>query len=475
MTKLVNAILCLLLLFAVSCNNDTAADAVVTRRVALYANEADNTSRTSFGYDGENYKTSWVADDQMQVLICADNAVDYTFTLEDVATGRFVCNEVADITTDVDAYGVYPATATINASDYTATVQVGAAKQTQVGNSPNHVAAFDPLYGSQTNVAIDDIHLQMHHTASVMQFSLKNETGADVTISSVAISASKTIAGEHTLNLQSGELFATANVSKTIELTVADVVLSNENTLTAWVAMSPFEMTTGEELVFVVTTSDGRKCKFVKQFGETVPFPSGKVMEMRTPIVLSESTLKAASINVSVDLTKAASYPDEFPSATKTHYNDIKNYTLGDYPFDYPFSIYCTQYYACGKDKDMLRFYFNGSNATYKPSTDDYALIYLPYYEGYKINAIDVTIDVANQKNNKFKTAIANPDNLELVHAKSNGPKDTSFDETELAELGTDLSKQCCIYIHFNGSSNITSSNCNCFVKNISIDYILAN
>ena len=471
MTKLVNAILCLLLLFSVGCNNDNATDAVVTRSVALYANEADNTSRTSFGYDGENYKTSWVADDQMQVLICADNAVDYTFTLEDVATGRFVCNEVADITTYVDAYGVYPATATINASDYTATVQVGAAKQTQVGNSPNHVAAFDPLYGSQTDVAIDDIRLQMHHTASVMQFSLKNETGEDVSISSVAISAPKTIAGEHTLNLQSGELVATANVSKTIELAVTDVVLSNENTLTAWVAMSPFEMNVGEELVFVVTTADGKKCKFVKQFGGGVSFPSGKVMEMTAPIVLSESTLKAASINVSVDLTKAASYPDRFQTNTKNVINGLQKYELGGYPF----KIECTQPYACGKNKDMLRFYFNGSNATYKPSTDDYALIYLPYYEGYKINAIDVTIDVANQKNNKFKTAIANPDNLELVHAKSNGPKDTSFDEAELAELGTDSSKQCCIYIHFNGSSDITKDNCNCFIKDISIDYILAN
>ena len=473
MTKLVNAILCLLLLFAVSCNNDTATDAVVTRSVALYANEADDASRTSFGYDGENYKTSWVADDQMQVLICADNAVDYTFTLEDVATGRFVCNEVADITTYVDAYGVYPATATINASDYTATVQVGAAKQTQVGNSPNHVAALDPLYGSQTDVAIDDIHLQMHHTASVMQFSVKNETGADVTVSSVSISAPKPIAGEHTLNLQSGELVATANVSKTIELAVTDVVLSNENTLTAWVAMSPFEMTTGEELVFVVTTADGKKCKFVKQFGGYVSFPSGKVMEMTAPIILSESTLKAENINVSVDLTKAASYPDRFQTNTKNVINGLQEYELGGYPF----KIECTQPYACGKNKDMLRFYFNGSNATYKPSTDDYALIYLPYYENYELNEVVVGMDESMASKSVAKIAIANPDNLDVVHEVSNNcAKLSTLDVDEIvAEMGTDVGKQCCIYVHFNGElrGKLNTTNCNCYITSISVKYLL--
>lgn len=467
MAKLVNTILCLLLLFAVGCNSYDASDTVVTRSVVLYANEADNTSRTSFGYDGEKYKTSWVADDQMQVLICTDEAADYTFTLEDVETGRFVCPEVADITTAVDAYGVYPSSATISSSDYTAAVQVGAAEQTQVGNSPNHVAALDPLYGKQQQVAIDDIRLQMCHTASVMQFSIKNEMGADVTVSSVTISAPKPIAGEHTLDLQSGELVATENVSNTIKLTVTDVVLSDENTLTAWIAMSPFEMTAGEELVFVVTTSDGRKCKFVKKFGGDVAFPSGKVMEMAAPIVLSESTLMAANISISVDLTQSASYPDTFPTS-KTTYDSMRGYRLGGYPF----GIYCTQPYAYSNS--ALRLYFNGGNTSkpVAPEIKDYALIYFPYYEGYKLVQVGLSLDANNTY--KFRVSIANPDNLDGVLSSKNPTSAPAYQVDDMIQMGADVSKQCCLYLHFKGVDGITaSSKTNCGIKKITLNYVL--
>ena len=466
MAKLLNAIFCLSLLFAVGCNGDNAADAIVTRRVALYANAVDNASRTSFSCDNESYTTSWVADDQMRVLICADEAADYTFTLEDVATGRFVCPEVVDVTTNVDAYGLYPASTAISALDYTAVVQVGAAEQTQVGNSPNHVAALDPLYGKQQQVAIDDIRLQMHHAASVMQFSVKNEMGADVAISSVTISAPKVVAGEHTLNLQSGELVATENVSNSIKLTVTDVVLSDENTFTAWVAMSPFEMTAGEELVFVVTTSDGRKCKFVKQFGGDVAFPSGKVMKMSAPIILSESTLMAENINVFVDLTQATSYTDAFPT-TKTKFDGLQEYSLGGYPF----SIYCTQPYV---GSDMLRFYFNGGNASKPiiPTSDDYALVYFPYYEGYKLDQVGLSLDANNTY--KFRVSIANPDNLDGVLSSKNPTSAPTYQVDDMIQMGADVSKQCCLYLHFKGVDGITaSSKTNCGIKKITLYYVL--
>ena len=141
----------------------------------------------------------------------------------------------------------------------------------------------------------------------------------------------------------------------------------------------------------------------------------------------------------------------------------------------YPFKIYCTQPYACGNAKDKLRIYFNGGSASQpiKPTIEDYALIYFPYYEGYKLQEVNVTIDENLLSKSIVKLAIANPDNLEASHAGSNGIKATKFSSEEMEnEMGTDTSKECCLYMHFNGVSPLTT-NCNCFINNISINYIL--
>ena len=175
----------------------------------------------------------------------------------------------------------------------------------------------------------------------------------------------------------------------------------------------------------------------------------------------------AESLAVAVDLTKASSYPDNFPTV-KTTFDAVQEYLLGDYPF----KIYCTQPYACGNAKDKLRIYFNGESGDLKPTAEDYALIYLPYYEGYKVDEVKATL--SSKETNKFRIAIANPDNLEAALGNSNSPSDTSFDISEMIDdMHVDISKQCCIYIHFNDSNNITKDNCNCFINNISINYIL--
>lgn len=467
MGKVVKYLLAALLLWTVGCNSDEVA--IVKRSVSLFANDAD-VMRSSFGYDAENnkYKTSWVEGDAMRVLLTSEGVEpkDYRFDLKDVASGRFECSEVEDVASQYDVYGVYPSSAEVSA-DCKAKVQVGAKVQRQIGLSPNHIAEFDPSWGSQKGVSLDAIDLRMHHTAAVMQFAVENKTGAEVAVESVKIYAPKVIAGEHTLDLQSGELAATQSVSDRIELEIVDVALADKKSAKAWVAMSPFVMAEGESLVFVVTTTDGKAYKYVKSFAAEVEFPSGKVMSMSAPIVLSEQTLMAESLAVAVDLTKSSSYLDNFPTAM-TKFEAVQEYLLGGYPF----KIYCTQPYACGNAKDKLRIYFNGESGSLKPTAEDYALIYLPYYEGYKVDEVKATL--SSKETNKFRIAIANPDNLEAALGNSNSPSDTSFDISEMIDdMHVDISKQCCIYIHFNDSNNITKDNCNCYINNISINYIL--
>lgn len=469
MGKVVKYLLAALLLWTVGCNSNE--EAIVKRSVSLFANDAD-AMRSSFDYDAENnkYKTSWVEGDAMRVLLTSEGveSKDYRFDLQDVAQGRFECSEVEDVASQYDVYGVYPSSAEVSA-DCKAKVQVGAKVQIQVGLSPDHIAELDPSWGSQKGVSLDAIDLRMHHTAAVMQFAVENHTGAEVAVESVKIYAPKVIAGEHTLDLLSGELAATQNVSDRIELQLVDVVLSDAARAKAWVAMSPFVMAEDESLVFVVTTTDGKAYKYVKRFAAEVEFPSGKVMSMSAPIVLSGQTLMAESLAVAVDLTKASSYPDNFPTA-KTLYEaeGATEYELGGEKF----KLFTTQYYSCGKG-DKLRFYFNGANGSTKPKSTDYALLYLPYYEGYKIVEVNVTIDENLLSKGIIKLAIANPDNLEASHAGSNNIKAAKFSLEEIEnEMGADTSKECCLYMHFNGVSPLTT-NCNCFINDISINYIL--
>jgi len=396
------------------------------------------------------------------VVITADDveAAGYTFELKDAASGRFACDDVADISSAVNAYGVYPSTAEVSAGDLTAVVEVGSAEQSQQGETPSHVATFDPLWGNQTDVALDEIRLQMHHTAAVMQFMMQNQTDADVVISSVKISASKPIAGKHTLNMQSGELVAGVNVSNTINLTIEDGAVAKGEVFKAWVAMSPFEMSAGDDLTFVVTTSDGKKYLYTKSFGGEVEFPSGKVMTMNAPIVLSSSTLKAESIDVKVDFTLEATYPDGFPT-TNTKYDGVMDYLFGGYPF----SIYCTHPY---RYRTMLHFYFND---TTKIEQGDCALIYFPYYEGYALNEVKLSMDANNYK---YRVAIVNPDNTGGVNKSKNPTDNPTYTAKEMMEeMGADLSKQCGLYIYFDKATSNVTTYYNCFIKTISLNYVL--
>ncbi len=471
MKNIIKYLFSVLLIALVGCNEDEAVS--LKRSVVLYAKDAANT-RTSFTYDeaADKYQTLWVEGDAMQVILASDgaNTYDYTFTVQDIKTGKFSCDNVNDNSAAYNAYGVYPASAVVSRVNHTATVQIGNAVQSQEGENPNHVAAFDPMWGNQESVALDDIYLQMHHTASVMQFSIQNQTGAEAKVKSVKIYApNNVLSGNRVLNLQDGTLSDVAdnlnNDSYDIQLNISEMTIANDDVAKAWVAMLPFTVEDGDKFVFVVTVLDAedneKRYAFTKTFGGEVEFPSGKVMEMYAPIVLSEeTTLKAESIQVEVDLTQANSYPDTFPTA-KTQYGGIKYYRLGRYPF----KIFSTKPYMNNK---KMGFYFNEGG---KPTTDDYALIYLPYYEGCKIK--DVKVAINNHYYYDFRIAIANPENLAVSHDGSNNPSDTNFDATDFAKMNPILEHQCCIYVHFYGTENITTNNCNCYISSISVNYIL--
>lgn len=457
----------MLVLFAVGCSKEQTADVVRSREVVIYASDAAESSRTSISYDEvlDRCVTGWSAGDAMRVLLAAEGveSKDYLFNLVDASQGSFRCDEVEDGAALYDACAVYPSTATINAADCTAVVQVGAKEQTQTGGQPSHVAAYDPLWGTQSQVALDDIRLQMHHAAAVMQFSVKNSTGADVVVSSASVYAPTAIAGLHTLSLQTGELALVDddNASESIELTIEDGALPDGETLTAWVAMAPFAVAEGDRLVFIVETSDGGMYSYEKSFAGAVSFPAGKVMEMSAPIELSSSNLMTESIDVAFDCADETAYPSDFPTE-KIVTEGVKDYLLGGYPF----SIYCTQPYMYRSG--MLRFYFNYEG---KIEQDDCALIYFPYYEGYTLNEVTLSMEANNVY--KFRVAIVNPDNTDGVLYSKSPTSNPTYDAEVMTQMGADLKKRCALYLHFDEASESVTTYYNCYIKSITLNYVL--
>ena len=471
MRYIVNFVVAILMLLVVGCSGEQFAEVVTSREVILYANDVVKSTRTTFSYDDELGRcvTSWEAGDVMSVLLAADGVEtkSYLFKLQDASLGSFRSDDVEDGGDALyDAYAVYPSTATINVEDCTALVQVGAKEQKMTGNQPTHIAACDPLWGTQTQVGLDDIRLQMHHSAAVMQFSVQNTTGEDLVVSSVMLYAPTTIAGLYALSLHTGELElqeGDESVSKSVELTIEDGTLSNEEVFTAWVAMAPFAVSVGDELIFIVKTSDGRMYSYEKSFEQEVSFPAGKVMEMSAPIKLSPSTLMAESIDVKFDCADETAYPSDFPT-TKVVTEGVIDYLLGGYPF----SIYCTQPYMYRSG--MLRFYFNNSG---KIEQNDCALIYFPYYEGYKLNEVRLSLEATNVY--KFRVAIVNPDNAGGVLYSKNPTSNPTYNADVMTQMGADLSEQCGLYLYFEEASDKITAYYNCFIKKINLNYVLDN
>ena len=459
----------ILLSVLVGCHR--GVDDVALRRVSLYAKDGEFSSRTSFGYDETNdeYVTSWTDKDAMSVLIEQNGVAEkYEFVVQDVSTGRFECSEVID-DGDVtcDAYGIYPSSAVVMDNDKTAVVVIGSATQTQQDVKLNHIAAFDPLYGSCKDVSLDNITFAMKHTASVMQFNVKNDTGVAQTISSVKISAARPMVGTYRLDMPSGAITLTDGGSCDIVLNVEDVEVADGQSVALWIATAPFEMHAGEKLVFAVSTQDEDVVyRYEKTFAKDIIFPAAKIMHMNEDVIISEVTKVEALKRVDVDFTSADSYFD-FPTG-KDVVAGVVEYQLGGYPF----KIECTKPYSCGNKKNMLRFYFNGGNASFPvtPNEDDFALIYLPVYDGYKLSNVNIVLDEKIKNKATFKVAVANRDKLSLAETQSNSPSNTNFSGDKLS--AAELDKPCCIYIHFK-DVDVDAENCNCNITSLSLIYEL--
>lgn len=212
--------------------------------------------------------TKWVAKDAINVFHAEAGSTEYVsdgqFIVKDIETGRFDGKVSTSLSADksYDWYAFYPYTSQITTpGEKTAGwVTVGGTSQTQTGNgSRAHLAgASCPLYGIASNVASDKVpSIEMNHLTSVIKVSVTNNSGEDLTVSSVSFTGTEDIVGTYYINFAASPVAykssGNAYVSPTASLTVANgEALANGSSADFYIALKPFTAKTGSTLKLAV-------------------------------------------------------------------------------------------------------------------------------------------------------------------------------------------------------------------------------
>lgn len=212
--------------------------------------------------------TKWVAKDAINVFHAEAGSTAYDsdgrFTVKDIETGRFDGTVSKSLSADksYDWYAFYPYTSQITTPGdrEVGWVTVGGTSQTQTGNgSRAHLAGEScPLYGIASNVASDKVpSISMNHLTSVIKVSVTNNSGEDLTVSSVSFTGTEDIVGTYFINFAASPVAykssGNAYVSPTASLTVANgEALANGSSADFYIALKPFTAKTGSTLKLAV-------------------------------------------------------------------------------------------------------------------------------------------------------------------------------------------------------------------------------
>lgn len=212
--------------------------------------------------------TKWVAKDAINVFHAEAGSTEYVsdgqFIVKDIETGRFDGKVSTSLSADksYDWYAFYPYTSQISTPGdrEVGWVTVGGTSQTQTGNgSRAHLAGEScPLYGIASNVASDKVpSIEMNHLTSVIKVSVTNNSGEDLTVSSVSFTGTEDIVGTYYINFAASPVTykssGNAYVSPTASLTVANgEALANGSSADFYIALKPFTAKTGSTLKLAV-------------------------------------------------------------------------------------------------------------------------------------------------------------------------------------------------------------------------------
>lgn len=262
--------------------------------------------------------TKWVANDAINVFHAEAGSTAYDsdgrFTVKDIETGRFDGTVSKSLSADksYDWYAFYPYTSQISTPGdrEVGWVTVGGTSQTQTGNgSRAHLAGEScPLYGIASNVASDKVpSISMNHLTSVIKVSVTNNSGEDLTVSSVSFTGTEDIVGTYFINFAASPVSykssGNAYVSSTASLTVSNgEALANGSSADFYIALKPFTAKTGSTLKLAVNGYE--KTLTLKN---DITFTAGHIKPLNFNY---DTSLKTATFNFadpeSLGLTKPA-------------------------------------------------------------------------------------------------------------------------------------------------------------------------
>ena len=254
-----------------------------------------------------DFTTSWVANDAINLFHAVARSTTYTsdgefkITAETLAENKFKGTLASPLTAEsYDWYAFYPYSkynktpAGSSQSDFGYTT-IGGTSQTQTGNnSTAHLCGKPcPLYGIATAVASDVApSIVMNHLASIVEVNVTNNSGEDLTVTSVSFTGTEDIVGTYYIDFTQTPVVYTSRgesyVSNTASLSVADgEAIAAGSSATFYIAIKPFSATSEQKLSLSVNG-------YSKEIPHSsdVTFTAGKIKKInfnynKTPEVFS--------------------------------------------------------------------------------------------------------------------------------------------------------------------------------------------
>lgn len=279
-----------------NCTKDAAEDKAIVDNGKGFSFTANIDTRANL----EGVKTVWEAGDQIGLGGSIDNLQEnknVQLLAFDYVSGSTFNNAEASYADAQTFYAIYPFTA--NASGFSGIYpadHASRANQTTVyyvvgskgeaiqnGASAAHIPAVSPMYWvSEGAVAPAALAVQLHHTTSLMKFTVTNGEDAALTVKSLKLTVPSTIkiCGTFYLNVATGELVSSgANYTysaQTVSVENAPALAKGES-FDVYMAVAPFELAADDMITVVVTAADGATCTIEKKMAAATAFEAGKL------------------------------------------------------------------------------------------------------------------------------------------------------------------------------------------------------
>lgn len=279
-----------------NCTKDAAEDKAIVDNGKGFSFTANIDTRANL----EGVKTVWEAGDQIGFGGSIDNLQEnknVQLLAFDYVSGSTFNNAEASYADAQTFYAIYPFTASKSGSYVYPADHDSRANQTSVyyivgsrngtatqnGASAAHIPAASPMYWvSEGAVAPAALAVQLHHTTSLMKFTVTNGEDAALTVKSLRFSAPSTakICGTFYINVATGELISSGPnytySTQTVSVENAPALAKGES-FDVYMAVAPFELAANDMITVVVTAADGATCTIEKKMAAATAFKAGKI------------------------------------------------------------------------------------------------------------------------------------------------------------------------------------------------------